>query len=185
MTKLAHELVVAYPENHTSCLEFINDLTETFYLGDNSLNFQEIMSAFNDFGGMDELPIYMNWFTQSIDLLCKQTKKYDLENVIFDSFKLQKLNYDNEINWYFFSILIKGTVMYYMILALLFYLFPKVPFGLYVFLVTLTPNSKHLIQKQCGCLFKKLFVEIYKAKEEENVKNIRKKKIVRRRRMRR
>ena len=173
--ELSKELLIEYSGGFQKCTTLLTDenwseLEIKRYRGmldspDDRQKLEELSTINDDFTGIQEMMEFEKWFHNSFILLCTESEEPDEDRIFFHSFEMIKNEYNEKINWFGFIIDLKCQVPFYILLVLLFYICPKIPFGLYVFGVTLIPNLKHLIRKYCCCKFKKVFVDIYQAKE--------------------
>ena len=143
-------LLDVYPKNAHKCLTMIRN-------GNNcNHSFAHQLSEKKD------IETFKQWFSQTLKTLCKQPED-DLSMETFQAFEEDYDKKENNLN--FSLILVKCQVM----IMLVFRLCPKIPFGLYVLVLTFSQNMKHLIKKRCACHFKRLVIEIYNASETPDI----------------
>ena len=161
--QLIKAIIDFYPKYNEKCTKHIQKHFLRFEF-DNVQDFvknyeEEYLPIMEELSGVNEWNLFLKWFNASCNTLCTEFQdKFTNESI--EVFEEEVL----EIELNIFLILLQ----YQMMLGILFYLCPKLPFALYVIQVTLIPCHKHLFKKWRACSFKKDMFQIYSANEDEN-----------------
>ena len=131
-------------ENFEKCVKIVEEASEK---RKKNTEEKELLSSYT---GWKLNVVINNWFDDSFETLCQEFQ----DGIFIDPYSFRIQRSDSPIHL---------TLMFlksYVVIGILFYLFPKMFITFYVFILTFIPSTKHFIHNGCTCMFKKLNVEL-------------------------